>query len=275
VRHLSVKGASGDPVLKCPRSLIVLEEGAQATVAERFSARAGETYLTNAMTEIVVGDNARVAHYAINRESRNAWHVNSRNIEIGAGAHVESHAVILGGAITRNNVTPTFIGRDADAILNGVYLAGASQHVDNHMRVHHNAEHCRSRQFYKGLLTDDGRAVFTGRIVVARAAQKTDAIQSNANLLLSKNARANSRPQLEIYADDVRCTHGATVGELDENAMFYLRARGLPENTARAILVAAFARENIDRMGLEPVREWLTKRVLERLPDTDLLLPAD
>jgi Fe-S cluster assembly protein SufD len=275
VRHLSVDGRGGEPVLKCPRSLVIVEEGGEATIAERFSARGDETYLTNAMTEIVVGAGARVAHYAINRESRRAFHVSSRNIEIGAGAHFESHAVILGGATTRNNVTPRFIGADADGILNGVYLAGAGQHVDNSMRVYHDAEHCRSRQFYKGLLTDDGRGVFTGRIVVAKRAQKTDAIQSNANLLLSKDARANSRPQLEIYADDVRCTHGATVGELDEDAMFYLRARGLPENAARAILVAAFARENIERMGLEPIRDWLIKRVLERLPDTELLLPAD
>ena len=275
VRHLAVEAANGAPVVKCPRSLIIVEEDAEATIAERFSSRADEVYLTNAMTEIFVGDRARVAHYAINRESREAVHVCSRNIEIGEQAHFESHAVILGGAVTRNNVTPTFRGRDADGILNGVYLAGAGQHVDSSMRVYHNAEHCRSRQFYKGLLSDDGRGVFTGRIVVDQKAQKTDAIQSNANLLLSRDARANSRPQLEIYADDVRCTHGATVGELDEDAMFYLRARGLSADAARAILVAAFARENIEKMGLEPVRNWLIKRVLERLPDTELLLPAE
>ena len=275
IRHLAVESESGAPVLKCPRSLVIVEAGAEVTVAERYSARSEEVYLTNAVTEIFVGDGAVVKHYAINRESPKAFHVTSRNIEIGAQSHFESHAVMMGGAITRNNVTPSFIGRDADGILNGLYIAGTGQHIDNSMRVLHNAEHCRSRQYYKGLLDGSGRGVFTGRIVVAPGAQKTDAIQSNANLLLSRDARANSRPQLEIYADDVRCTHGATVGELDEEAIFYLKSRGMSQEMSRALLVAAFARENIEKMGLVPIREWLIRKVLQRLPGTELLLPAD
>lgn len=275
IRHLAVEGESGAPVVKCPRSLVIVEEGAEATIAERYSSRADEVYLTNAVTEIFVGDGAVVKHYAINRESPKAFHVVSRNIEIGEQAHFESHAVMMGGAITRNNVTPSFVGRDSDGILNGLYIAGTGQHMDNSMRVLHNAEHCRSRQYYKGLLDGSGHGVFTGRIVVAPGAQKTDAIQSNANLLLSRDAQANSRPQLEIYADDVRCTHGATVGELDEEAIFYLRSRGMSEEMARALLVGAFARENIERMELVPVREWLLRKVLSRLPGTELLLPTD
>lgn len=273
VRHLASPSEGAGATAHHPRCLIIAEEDAQVTVAERFSSRSeGDEYLSNALTEIHVGARARVAHYYINRESRSAFCVNSRHARIHEKAHFESHAVILGGAITRNNVTLSFDGEDADGVLNGVYVAGKGQHVDNAMRVLHNKPHCRSRQFYKGLLTDDARGVFTGRIIVDRIAQKTDAIQSNRNLLLSPDARANSRPQLEIYADDVRCTHGATVGELDEEAMFYLRARGMSEDVARAVLVGAFARENIERMDLAPVREWLIRQVLSRLPGTDILI---
>ncbi len=272
VRHLATS-AGERPVAKHPRSVVVVESGAAATVVEHFAARSeDDRYLTNAVTDVVVGDDARAAHYFIERESAASLCVCTRRATLGKRAHFESHSCLLGGGVVRNNVEPTFDGEDADAVLNGVYVAGTGQHMDNAMWVQHNEPHCRSRQYFKGLLTGEGRGVFTGRIYVARKAQLTDAVQSSDTLLLSDAARSNARPQLEIYADDVKCTHGSTVGQLDEQALFYLRQRGLTADAARAALVQAFAQESIDRMELAPVRAWLTERALRRLPGSELVV---
>jgi Fe-S cluster assembly protein SufD len=274
VRHLST-AAAGTPIAKHPRSVVVVEAGGSATIVEHLAAREEtDAYLTNLVTDVVVGDDARAEHYLIERESSRALSVCTRRATLGRRAHFESHSCLLGAGVVRNNVEPTFDGEDADAVLNGVYIAGTGQHMDNAMWVQHNEPHCRSRQYFKGLLTGEGRGVFTGRIFVARKAQLTDAVQSSDTLLLSDDARSNARPQLEIYADDVKCTHGATVGQLDEQALFYLRQRGLTPDAARAALVQAFAQENIDRMGLAPVRAWLTERVLRRLPGSDLVVSS-
>jgi Fe-S cluster assembly protein SufD len=175
---------------------------------------------------------------------------------------------LLGGALVRNGIYPTLRGTGCTSLLNGIYVAVGSQHHDTNMRVRHAEPHCGSRQFYRGILDDRARGVFSGRIIVHEGAQKTDAKQTCMNLLLSDEAHVEAKPQLEIYADDVKCTHGATVGQIDEDALFYLQARGIEEVVARTLLFFAFANEVIDRMEIEPVRELLRSLVGERLPQS-------
>lgn len=259
------------PVASHPRSLVIAEEGSELTMVDDGISLVENAYLTNSAAEIVVGDNARVEHYYVERESRSSVCVSTRCVRVGRDGRFVSHAGLIGGRVCRNNIRPTLTGENGDVILNGFFLPGLDQVLDSAMFVRHEAPHCTSRQFYKGIGLDNGRGVFTGRIYVVREAQKTDAIQSNDNLLLSGEADVKARPQLEIYADDVRCTHGSTIGQLDEEALFYLRARGVPEEAARATLVSAFARENLERMELEPVRDWCARVALGRLPGHDLI----
>ncbi len=250
-----------------PRNLIVTEADSQATVIEDYVSLGDSKspYFTNAVTEIVVGNNATVSHYLLEREGERAYNVSTLRIQQGRDSNFTSHTVLLGGALVRNNVHPVLAGEGCHSLLNGLYVMHGRQHVDNHMHVKHAKPHCDSRQFYKGILDDHARAVFAGRIVVAKDAQKTDAKQSNTNLLLSEDAQANTQPQLEIYADDVKCTHGATVGQIDENAIFYLQTRGISEPEARAMLVHAFAGESLGRMTVEPIRAHLESLLSERL----------
>jgi Fe-S cluster assembly protein SufD len=181
-------------------------------------------------------------------------------------SYFASHSALIGGALVRNNVYPTLMGEGCDSLLNGLYVPSGTQHHDTHMLVRHAAPHGDSRQFYRGILDDRGHAVFSGRIIVHEGAQKTDAKQTDMNLLLSDDAIIDTKPQLEIYADDVKCTHGATVGQLDADAIFYLRARGVPEERARGLLIFAFVNEVLERMELAPIREGLAARLAERLP---------
>jgi Fe-S cluster assembly protein SufD len=258
----------GEPIATHPRTLIVSGESAECTVIEDYVSTGADTYLTNAVTELVVGDNGNVHHYFIDRESRAAFNVATLNVKQGRDSHFESHSALIGGTLVRNNVHPVLAGENCHSLLNGIYIGMGEQHLDNHMRVVHAEPHCDSRQYYRGILDDDARGVFSGRIVVARDAQKTDAVQSSQNLLLSPTAQANTKPQLEIYADDVKCTHGATIGQLDDDAIFYLRSRGLSEENARGMLIYSFARESLERMSLDPLREALTAIVLDRIPQT-------
>jgi Fe-S cluster assembly protein SufD len=263
---LSITSSPDVAIATHPRHLVVAGVGSRVTVVEDYVGPDGGVYLTNAVTEIAVGANADVHHYMLVRESLEATNVSTLRITQERDSRFTSHSALVGGGLVRNNVNPVLNGENCFSVLNGLYVGVDGQHLDNNMRVDHTMPHCDSRQYYKGILRDKARGVFTGRIVVARDAQKTDAVQSNANLLLSKTAQANTQPQLEIYADDVKCTHGATIGELDENAIFYLRARGLSEASARGLLVHAFAMESLDRMELAPVRTLLETLMLERLP---------
>jgi len=263
---LCITSAADGPVITHPRNLIVAEEGANATVIEDYVGTPGEVYLTNAVTELVVGANAHLHHYMLERESDSAYNISTLAAHQSDDSNLSSHAVLLGGSLVRNNVNPVLDGERCDSLLNGLYVGRDSQQLDSHMRVMHNKPNGESRQFYKGILDDTSHGVFTGRIVVARGAQKTDAVQSNQNLLLTDSARANSKPQLEIYADDVKCTHGSTTGELDDEAVFYLQSRGLTEHEARGMLVYAFAGESLQRMNVEPIRDTLEQLLTERLP---------
>jgi Fe-S cluster assembly protein SufD len=210
----------------------------------------------------------------VQRESREAFHVATFQVQAERDSAPRSHSISLGGGLVRNDVNAVLGGEGIDCILNGLYLVDGRQHVDNHMRVEHAKPHCSSHELDKGVLDGKGRAVFNGLIHVHPGAQKTDAKQSNRNLLVSREAVANSNPQLEIYADDVKCTHGSTVGQLDEDAVFYLRSRGIGEEAARSLLTWAFASDIVERIQVEPVRKDLEEFLFARLPKGEVVRQA-
>jgi len=268
IHILNVTVSPEEPVIVHPRNLVVTGTKSHATIVEDYIALNGndDVYFNNAVTEIVVGKEARIAHYLMERESTKAFNIQTLRIHQEESSDFASHSLMTGGAIVRNNVNPHLAGENCHSLLNGLYLTREKQHVDNHMRVEHARPNCDSRQYYRGILNDKSTAVFSGRIVVDQVAQKTDAVQSNANLLLSDDTRVNTHPQLEIYADDVKCTHGATVGELDEEAVFYLQTRGVNESVARGFLIYAFANESLERIELEPIRKHMENVLFDRLP---------
>lgn len=270
---LNITTGANRAMLMNPRTLVFVEDGAQATVLEDYVCLGDQDamYLTNAVTEFVVGANAEAHHYMIERESLGAFNISTLAVNQQRDSRFSSHTALFGGRIVRNNVNPVIDGENVESTLNGLYVGRGAQHHDSHMRVEHRRPNCGSRQYYKGILADQSRGVFTGRIIVSQAAQKTDAVQSNQNLLLSADAQAQTRPQLEIYADDVKCTHGATIGQLNEDAMFYLRSRGMTTDSARALLVYAFAGESLDRMENESIRSAVRDLMLDKLPDSRML----
>jgi Fe-S cluster assembly protein SufD len=249
------------PLMSHPRNLIVAEEESQATIVEDYVSLGESTAFCNTVTELVAGDNAVISHYMIEREHRQAFNVSTLRIQQGRSANVASHSVLLGGGLVRNNVHPVLAGEGGECLINGLFIGNGQQHLDNYMLVEHASPHCGSRQFYNGILDDRAHGVFHGRIIVHKDAQKTDAKQTNRNLLLSDDAQIDTKPQLEIYADDVKCTHGATIGQIDENALFYLRSRGIDELSARKLLLFAFASECLDRMKASPAREHVEELI--------------
>lgn len=267
IHILSIATDTDEPVATHPRNVIVAEEGAHVTVIEHYVTTSDDAvYLNNAVTEIFADAEAVVHHYMLEKESESAFNVSSLFAHLAEHADVHSHTVLLGGKLVRNNVLPTLAGPRAHCLINGLYVGHNDQHLDNAMRVNHAAPDCDSRQYYKGILNDQSRGVFTGRIIVDNAAQRTDAVQSNRNMLLSDDARVNARPQLEIYADDVKCTHGCTTGAVDPENVFYFMSRGLSEDVARAMLIYAFAAEGFGRMELQPVRQLLAAEMIAKLP---------
>lgn len=266
IHLLFVSTAAAAGTVDHPRNLIVAEENTQAAVIEDYAALGGGEYLTNAVTELVLGEGAVFNHYLLERESPQSFNVSTLRIEQHRSSNLSSHSVLMGGALVRNNVHPVLAGEGCESLLNGLYLVDGRRHVDNFMMVEHARPHCNSRQFYKGVLDGSARAVFSGRIIVHPDAQKTDAKQSNMNLLLSDHAQIDTKPQLEIYADDVKCTHGATIGQIDADAVFYLRSRGVSAAAARSLLIYAFANESLERMGCTALRQGLERQLLDRLP---------
>ncbi len=250
-----------------PRNLVVVESGASVTVVEEYLGREGSATLTNAVTEFVVGKNAYVEHVKVQDEARNSFHVAGLYAQLEQDSRFRSHSLALGAQISRNNLRTKLDGPGLECVLNGLYLTKGKQLADHHMVVEHAKPHCDSHEYFNGILDDQSRGVFHGRILVQQQAQKTDAKQTNKNLLLSDEATANTKPQLEIYADDVKCTHGATIGQMDEEAIFYLRARGVPHLVARRLLMHAFAGEIIERIECDPVRETLDAVVWQRLEE--------
>ena len=248
-----------------PRVLIVAAAQTEATVVESYAGLGSETYLTNAICEISVGENSGLDHYRIQRETAAAFHISATHVHEQRAARFRSTSITLGGQLTRNHVHTTLLGEGIDSTLNGLYVEDGSQHVDNHTLIEHTQPNCQSHEFYKGVLGDEATGVFRGKIHVHQAAQKTDAFQSNKNLLLSDSARINTKPQLEIYADDVKCSHGATIGQLDADAIFYLRSRGIGHREAIQVLTRAFAGEVLDRVHIDVLRDALDHLVTQRL----------
>jgi Fe-S cluster assembly protein SufD len=268
---LFVSTAEDAPSMSHPRNLIVAEEDSQATIVEDYVSLDGRAVFCNTVTELVAGDHTVLSHYMIEREHKEAFNISTLRIRQGRSTNVVSHSVLLGGAVVRNNVHPVLAGEGGECLINGLFIGNGRQHLDNYMLVEHASPRCGSRQFYNGILDGHAHGVFHGRIIVHKDAQKTDAKQTNRNLLLSDDAQIDTKPQLEIYADDVKCTHGATIGQIEGDALFYLRSRGIDEVSARKLLLFAFATECLDRMKQGPVRkhvEGLINRCLFQMANS-------
>jgi Fe-S cluster assembly protein SufD len=265
IHVIFVTGADGAAVMSHPRTLIVTGANAQAKVVESYIGTSGEVYFTNAVSEAFVGENAGLDHYKIQQESLDAFHIGSLHAHTSRSARFSSHSFALGGRIVRNDALAILDGEGGDCTLNGLYLADRDRLIDNHTTIDHAKAHCGSHEVYKGILGGTSRAVFNGKIIVRQDAQKTDAKQTNRALLLTDGATINTKPQLEIFADDVKCTHGAAIGQLDEDAIFYLRARGLTFAEARDMLIHAFAGQILDGVRIAPLREALEAELFGQL----------
>jgi len=263
--HLIYLTVGSEPVMHLPhtqpRSLLVVGANAQCTVVETYLGT--QHYFTNAVTEIVAGEGAVVDHYKVQLEAPGAFHIATMQANLGRSANFSSHSIALGGALVRNDANAT-LSEGAEATINGLYVVTGKQHIDNHTEIDHAKPHGTSHELYKGILDDRATAVFNGRIIVRKDAQKTDSKQTNKNLVLSDEAVINTKPELQIFADDVRCTHGATIGQLDEEAMFYLRSRGVGRDQARNLLTYAFAQDILDRIKVAPVRDRLEKVLFDK-----------
>ena len=251
-----------------PRTLIVAGRHAHATIVESYVSSGDAVYFTNAVTEVEVAEGARIAHYRIQRESDRAYHVGTTEVRQARDSRYHSFSFATGATLARVNVYDVLGGQGGEATLDGLYLADGTQHIDHQTRIEHVAPNCASREVYKGVMDGAAHGVFNGKVYVHPEAQKTDGKQTNNNLLLSDRAHADTKPQLEIFADDVKCTHGATVGRLDEVALFYLKSRGISADAARTLLTYAFAADVLQRIDDTAVRTALEALLLERFVGT-------
>ncbi len=259
--------ATRDEAASHVRNLILAEDGSQATVIEHYAALNGTAGFTNAVTRIHQGRNTQVEHIKVQQESAKAYHIAGIHAVQGRDSRFTSHSIALGGLIVRNDISTRLDGENCECHLNGLYLAGGRQHVDHHTRIDHAKPRGVSREYYRGVLDGAARAVFNGKVIVRADAQHTDAHQANNNLLLSREAEVDTKPQLEIFADDVKCSHGATVGQLDPDMLFYLRSRGMDEAQARSLLTYAFAEGVISRIRVVALKARLEEFLINRLPD--------
>jgi Fe-S cluster assembly protein SufD len=260
--------ATGDErAVTHPRNLVVVERESRASIVETYASLGQGPYWTNSVTEIVAGDGARIDYHRVQRESVRAYHVATTQTHQGRDSTIHLHTVAFGAALSRHDISTVLAGPGGTLLLNGLYLLADQQHADHHTTIDHAADHCESHEYFNGVLDGKSRGVFTGRIIVRPGAQKTDSKQTNNNLLLSTDAHADSQPQLEIYADDVKCTHGSTVGPLDPRALFYLRSRGIAETDARRLLTYGFAAEILGRMDVAALRAELDRIVRDRLAE--------
>jgi Fe-S cluster assembly protein SufD len=271
---LSIATSGEEPYSAHPRNLIIAGEACQMTVVEAYVGATDSTYFLNPVTEIVLEQAAVVDHYRLQEESSEAFHLGVLQIHQARDSNFADHNLVFGGGISRVDFNAGLHGEGIECTLNGLTLARGSQLVDNHTFIHHAEPHCHSFEVYKTILDESSHGVFNGRILVAQKAQKTDAKQTNQNLLLSGKSTINTKPQLEIFADDVKCTHGATIGQLDANAIFYLRSRGIREEAARSILTRAFASYVLERIKVEALRQHVEDLLCERLPMGELVQGA-
>jgi len=269
--HLLFLASGAEQMAQYPRVLVQVGKGASVKIIEHYLGRTDAAYLTNAVSTISLAAGAQAAHYKVQDEGRQAFHVHNLIVDQARDSRMVSHSISIGAQLARHDLDFRLHERGAAAVLNGLYLADGDQHVDHHTRVEHICPHTSSEEDYRGVINERGHAVFNGKVLVHEDADKTDASQSNRNLLLSSKAEIDTKPELEIYAGDVKCSHGATVGQLDEQALFYLRSRGIEETTARALLVFAFADDLVHRIDIEPLRAQFEQRVLGRMPDAGKL----
>jgi Fe-S cluster assembly protein SufD len=248
-----------------PRVLVIAEENSSATLLESYIGTTGGAYFTNAVVEIVLANGARLEHYKVQREGAGAFHVATTAADLGPNSTYDATTITFGAQLSRHDINVTMDHEGAECWVDGLYLVTESQHTDTHSVIDHRKPHCTSHQLYKGILDGKSRAVFNGKIFVRHDAQKTDAMQTNKNLLLSNEARVDTKPQLEILADDVKCAHGAAVGQIDEDELFYLETRGIHYDLARNLLTYGFAEEVIGKIKIDSIREQLDEAVLHRL----------
>ena len=249
-------------ILRNPRVVIELDRHAELRVIEEYVSAGSDCGLTNAVSDILLADGAKLDHHRLQTESTAASHVGRVSVEVGRDARFLSDSVAFGGNLTRVDITVRLIQRGATCRLNGLFVADGEQHIDHHTRIEHVVGDTHSVELYRGILDGRSRGVFNGKVIVNRQAQQISARQTSNNLLLSRQAEIDTKPELEIYADDVICTHGATVGELDRAALFYLRSRGIPEAEARALLTYAFAEQVVKHMPVAGIRRWIERRFL-------------
>lgn len=247
------------------RHVIIAGAKSKATVIEMYQGEASCCYFTNTVTELSLGEGAQLTHYKIQRESKNAYHIGHVAAKLEADSEFSSHSLSLGGKLVRSDLTIDLKAEGARCLMNGIYAPGEGQHVDHHTLVSHLVPYCTSEQDYKGVLTGRSRAVFNGKVIVAKDAQHTDAKQQNKNLLLSSQAEIDTKPQLEIFADDVLCSHGATVGQLDEDALFFFATRGIGRAEASQYLIQAFAKDNLKRIPHSQLAEWMGTLLMQQL----------
>jgi len=260
IHIVHVSSAEGQTVSH-PHHIVLVERGAEALVVESYLGGDGLSYFTNASTEIVAAGGASIDHYRIQREGESAFHIGSQRLLQAAGAALQNHSLSLGARLSRIDIARLLDGEGADLTLNGLYVVKGTQHVDHHTIIDHRKPHGTSRELYKGVLSDSASGVFNGRIIVRPGAQKTNAQQTNKNLLLSEEALVNTNPQLEIEADDVKCAHGATIGQLDKDALFYLRSRGIGREEATSILTRGFIADVSERIRVAAVRDAMRRFV--------------
>ncbi|HEV7745310.1 MAG TPA: Fe-S cluster assembly protein SufD [Pyrinomonadaceae bacterium] len=257
--------ADGAPVASFPRVLVVAEENSSATLIESYASTKDSKYFTNTVVEIVLKDGARLEHYKLQRESTEAFHIATTAADLGRNSSYDATTITFGAHLSRHDLHVTMDQEGAECWVDGLYLVTGSQHTDTHSVIDHRKPHCTSHQLYKGILDGKSRAVFNGKVFVRHDAQKTDAMQTNKNLLLSNEARVDTKPQLEILADDVKCAHGAAVGQIEEDELFYLETRGIHPELARNLLTYGFAEEVIAKIKTESIRLQLDEAVLHRL----------
>ena len=255
---------SNDKILTQPRNLFVVGKNSQVTIIEHYSSLNEEVYFTNAVTEIYADENAVIDHIKLQEESKKAFHIGRMEVGQERASNFSSHTISFGADLSRNDFNTKFNAEGGESMLNGLFLIEGTQLFDVHTMIDHAKPHCNSHEHYKGILDDKARGVFNGKVMVRKDAQKTNAFQENNNIILSNDALVNTKPQLEIFADDVKCSHGATIGQLDKDSMFYLKSRGISEETARTILIHAFAIDVIQSIKVQPIKDYIEKILSKR-----------
>ena len=263
--HIIFITDSGDEkILTQPRNLFIAEKNSRATIIEHYVGKENETYFTNGVTEIVAEENAVVDHIKLQEESKKAFHIARMEVDQERNSNFSSHLISTGADLTRNEFNAKFNDAGGECTLNGLYMIDGTQLFDAHTLMDHAKPHCNSHEHYKGILDDKSRGVFNGKIIVRPDAQKTNAFQENNSILLSDEALVNTKPQLEIFADDVKCSHGATIGQMDDDAKFYLKSRGIGEEASKGILLHAFASDVITSIKIESIRNYIEKIITDK-----------